>query len=163
MCLGRVVTLDFERGVAEAYGRGADRVLETIDEWIHSLPLAGRTAHRVFVSHSLPGARELPLFDPGVLTRVPTAQDLAERGSGHALVWGRYQNDAVLTSLSELLDADFFVCGHQPQETGFDVLHGRMLILASDHNHGVFLPLDLNKPPTLEKLVSSIRPFAGVL
>ena len=57
---------------------------------------------------------------------------------------------------------DFFLCGHQPQEMGYEVVHDRMVILASDHDHGVFLPLDLSKPVTLKKLVKSIRPFAGV-
>jgi len=116
----------------------------------------------VFLSHSLPAPRALPDFDPTVLSRVPTAADLSDRGSAHAIVWGRYQTPAALDCLSELLDADYFICGHQPQETGYDVLHDRMIILASDHNHGVFLPFDLKKPVTIEALTSHIRPFAAV-
>ncbi len=38
----------------------------------------------------------------------------------------------------------------------------RMIILASDHNHGVFLPIDLNKPVTLESLVKHVRPLAAI-
>jgi hypothetical protein len=37
-----------------------------------------------------------------------------------------------------------------------------MVILASDHNHGVFLPLELAKPATLDTLTKSIRPLAAV-
>lgn len=159
---GRVVTKDFESGVRLAYGYGTDRVLEAMYDFIRTFPLAGRTAHRVFVSHSLPGPRELPYFDPTVLSREPTEDDLSDRGSAHMLVWGRYQTEAALTTLRELLDVDYFLCGHQPQETGYDILHGRMLILASDHNHGVFLPLDLARPVTLESLTRSIRPFAAI-
>jgi hypothetical protein len=62
----------------------------------------------------------------------------------------------------EVLDVDYFVCGHQPQEMGYDVLHERMLILAGDHNHGVFLPIDLKKPVSIDGLCKQIRPFAGV-
>ena len=69
---------------------------------------------------------------------------------------------AWLGKATEVLDVDFFICGHQPQETGYDVLHDRMIILASDHNHGVFLPLDLSKPVTIESLTRNIRPFASV-
>ena len=159
---GRIVTLGFEQGVAETYGSGADRVLEGIDALILSYPLAARTANRVFCSHSLPSPRDLPAFDPEVLLRLPTADDLLDRGSGHMLVWGRYQTEAVLDTLREILEVDFFLCGHQPQEMGYEVLYDRMVILASDHNHGVFLPLDLNRPITLESLTNSIRPFAGV-
>lgn len=159
---GRVVTIDFANTVRKAYGPGSDNVLDAMYEFIRSYALAGRTANRVFLSHSLPGPRELTTFDVEVLRRKPTSTDLAERGSGHALVWGRYQTEGVITTLAEILDVDFFVCGHQPQETGYDVLHGKMIILASDHNHGVFLPIDLNKPTSLDSLTRNIRPFAGV-
>ncbi len=159
---GRVVTRAFEEGVQDAYGTDADTVLRAICTLIRSLPLAGRTANRVLLSHSLPGPRDLPSFDPSVLLRVPNEADLASRGSAHSLVWGRYHTESVLTALRELLDVDFFICGHQPQEMGYDVLYDRMLILASEHNHGVFLPLDLKKPVTLETLTKHIRPFAGV-
>lgn len=159
---GRVVTVDFEEAVRKAYGQGGSSVLEAINTFLRSLPLAGRTKNRVFFSHSLPGPRRLPSFDPTVLSRVPTDEDLQDQGSAHALVWGRYQSQATIAQLATLLDADWFVCGHQPQETGFDILHERFVILASDHNRGVFLTLDLKKPVTLEVISRNIRPFAGV-
>jgi len=160
---GRVVTLDFESAVQDTYGEGSASVLEGINILLRSLPLAGRTPNRVFLSHSLPSPRDLPSFDPAVLDRAPTREDLVDRGSAHSLVWGRYHTESALDTLRTLLDVDWFVCGHQPQEIGFEVLHDRLVILASDHNHGVFLPLDLNRPVTFETLTRSIRPFAGVL
>ncbi len=159
---GRIVTQAFEESVMSAYGRDGRKVMDAVLELIRSYALAGRTPNRVFVSHSLPGSRELPRFDATVLSRAPREDDLADGGSAHALVWGRYQNEQVITVLRDVLDADFFVCGHQPQETGYDVLHDRMIILASDHNHGVFLTLDLSKPVTLESLTRNIRPFAAI-
>ena len=159
---GRIVTVDFEEGIAKSYPKQTDLVIEAIDAFLRSYPLAGRTRNRVFLSHSLPSPRNLPCFDAQVLSRVPTDADLADRGSGHMLVWGRYQTDATLEALADLLDVDYFICGHQPQEMGYDVVHDRLIILASEHNHGVFLPVDLNKPTNLEKLVSSIRRFVAV-
>lgn len=160
---GRVVTVDFARDVAATYGPGGDRVLEAIDEYLASLPLAGRTANRVFLAHSLPTPTELPMYDPQVVSRVPTREELAmAHGSVYLLVWGRYQTEHELAALSKIYDVDYFICGHQPQEGGFDVLHNRMLILASDHNHGVFLPIDLSKPVTLDTLTRAIRPLAAV-
>ncbi len=159
---GRIVTVAFEESIAAAYGAAAPEVLTAIETLIRSYPLAGRTPNRVLLAHSLPGPRELPSFDAAVLSRVPTQEDLLDGGSAHALVWGRYQTQAGLSTLRELLDVDYFVCGHQPQETGYDVLHERMVILASDHNHGVFLTLDLSKPATLQSLTNNIRPFAAV-
>ena len=160
---GRVVTVDFEEGVAKTYGPAADGVLEAMYTFIRSHPLAGRSPNRVFFSHSLPSARDLPAFDPSVLYRVPTAEDWADHGSAHMLLWGRYQTASALDTLAELLDVDFFLCGHQPQDTGFDVIHDRLIILASEHNHGVFLPVDLGKPVTLDRLTAGIRPFVAVL
>jgi len=159
---GRVVTLDFEAGVHQSFGDGSEKVLESIDRFIRSFPLGGRTPNRVFLSHSLPSPIELPAFDVSIFSRVPTDEDLSENGSAHRLVWGRYHTEAALDALGEALDVDFFICGHQPQESGYHVLHDRMIILASEHSHGVFLPIDLSKPVTMEKLVSNIRPFAGV-
>jgi len=159
---GRIVTQAFEESVRSAYGRDGAAVIEAVHALIRSYPLAGRTPNRVFISHSLPGARELPTFDATVFSRIPGPVDLSDGGSAHALVWGRYQTEAVIGTLRELLDADFFLCGHQPQEMGYDVAHDRMIILASDHNHGVFLTLDLSKPVTLESLTRNIRPFAAI-
>lgn len=160
---GRIVTVAFEEAVAEAYPDAVDRVLEAIAVFVRSFPLAGRTANRVFVSHSLPGPNEISAFDPTVFARAPTGEDLAERGSGHMLVWGRYHTGEALDELGEMLDADIFICGHQPQEMGYAVMHERMIILASDHDHGVYLPIDLNKPVTINGLCRRIRPLAGVM
>ncbi len=159
---GRVVTAHFERSVRDAFGPAGDSVLEAMCELFRSFPLAGRTASRVFLSHSLPSPRVLPAFDASVLSRVPTDEDLREPGSAHALVWGRYHTEGALEALCEMFDVDFFVCGHQPQETGFDVIHDRMVIVASDHNHGVYVPLDLKSEMTLKRLTASIRPFAAL-
>jgi len=159
---GRVVTVAFDQAVQAAFGGKAPDVLRAINIYIQSLPLAGRTENRVFLSHSLPSPRDLPVFDPSVLTRVATMEDLCDRGSAHSLVWGRYHTQRALEALSEMLDADLFICGHQPQEMGYDIWHDRLILLASDHNHGVFLPFDLAKPQTVDTLVRHIRPFAGI-
>jgi len=159
---GRIVTAAFDESIREAFGDEAENVIQAIHNYIRSLPLTGRTDNRVFLSHSLPSPQMYPSFDESVLTRIPTADDLQERGSVHSLVWGRYHSHDVLKELREILDTDIFICGHQPQETGYEVVHNQMIILASDHNHGVFLPFDLSKPTTIESLVKHIRPLASI-
>ncbi len=159
---GRVVTRDFERGVEIRYGSGAEDVLNAILSFIESFPLAIRTSNRILLSHSLPNARDMGTFDPGVLKRSLRREDYYEGGHAYVMVWGRHHTPEVLDKLAAAFDVDLFVCGHQPQEAGYDVVHGRMIVLASDHNHGVFLPFDLKKPQTLKTLTQQIRPFAGV-
>lgn len=160
---GRIVTHDFVRGLSRTYGADVDRVLEALLDLLASHPLAARTANRVFLSHSLPGSRTLPDFRPSDLAAPSNRDDLMERGTAYSLVWGRYQTPEILDRLTESLDVDYFICGHQPQEDGYGVVHDRMLILASDHNHGVFLPFDLRRPVTMNDLTRMIRPFSAVM
>ncbi|MCP4593591.1 MAG: hypothetical protein GY842_22880 [bacterium] len=160
---GRILTTDFACGVVQAYGPEDGReVLASILEFLCSFPLAARTANRVFLSHSLPGSRDIAAFDPTVLERPLTQADLVEGGSAYVLAWGRRHNPEMLARLAEVLDVDLFVCGHQPQETGYHVVDGRLLIIASDHNHGVFVPLELGKPVCMDDLLSAMRPLASI-
>ncbi|MCH7813612.1 MAG: hypothetical protein IID40_06280 [Planctomycetes bacterium] len=159
---GRIVTQDFERGLELSYGPAAGEVLEALLDFLTTHPLAGRTQNRVFLAHSVPGPRTMPDFEAADLWRPTTHQELLGRGTPYALVWGRYQTEAGLEQLARDLDVDAFICGHQPQDDGFALLHGRLLILASDHNHGVYLPFDLRRKVTVEDLERMIRPFAAI-
>ncbi|NLG42442.1 MAG: hypothetical protein GX547_04285, partial [Phycisphaerae bacterium] len=59
------------------------------------------------------------------------------------------------------LDADIFITGHMPQEMGYAVV-GRMIILASEHAHGTFLPIDLRRRYTVDELAGAIRKFVEI-
>jgi len=158
---GRSVLADFERGVAERYGKQADDVLAALDTYIAALPLAARTTRGIFLSHSLPDALFVDTFDTSVFDREPTDDDLEPGGAAYALVWGRFQPPDAIERYAKLLGAEIFIVGHTPQEMGYERI-GRMLILASDHQHGVFLPIDLRKSYTPEELEGHIRKFVSV-
>lgn len=159
---GRVVTYDFERSLSATYGAGAQHLLEALCEFIASFPLAARTTNRVLLSHSLPNVRDLAVFDPTVVHRALGDEDLREGGHAYLMVWGRHHTPQLLETLAAAFDVDWFLCGHQPQEDGFQIVHERMIVLASDHNHGVFLPFDLKKRYTLDDLTRLIRPLCGI-
>ncbi|HSW46574.1 MAG TPA: hypothetical protein VLM89_13490 [Phycisphaerae bacterium] len=161
---GRVVTDDFERGVAEALGSSQiDAALDAINDFIESFPLAGRSPNRIFFSHSLPDSFALGGFDPSCVHQPATELDLSEGGSAYQLVWGRRHTPEVVQRLRQAYDADFFLIGHQPQEFGYTVVLDRIIILASDNNHGVYLPVDCRKFYDVEGLIDRIRPLVGVL
>ena len=80
----------------------------------------------------------------------------------YQLVWGRRHTPALLDKLAEAWDVGFFVIGHQPQEMGYAVLHNRLIILASDNDHGVFLPVDCGRRYDLETLTKRILFCVGV-
>jgi Calcineurin-like phosphoesterase len=159
---GRIVNYDFECNVAKTYGHHGDAILESLNQFISSFPLAGRTPNRVFLSHSLPNNAELAAFDHTVIDRPLTDADLREGGDAYMMVWGRHHPAEMLETLAGRFDVDWFICGHQPQEDGYAVLNNRMVILASDHNHGTFLPFDLKKTYTIDDLARLVRPFAAI-
>jgi len=64
--------------------------------------------------------------------------------------------------MAELFDVDLFVLGHQPQEEGFSQAGKNLLIIASDHNHGCILPIDLAKFYTVQQLIDSIVPITSI-
>src|SRR5262249_20716407 len=161
---GRDVVEEFNESVIDAYG-GMDgmAMLEAIRTMIASYPLAARTMNRVWLSHSLPNDRDMTYFDPGVVNRTDFGPlDRNEGGSVYSLVWGRQHTPKLLAELAEAWDVDLFITGHQPQEQGYEVVHNRLIILASEHNHGTFLPFDLSRPQTIESLTGNIRKFVEV-
>lgn len=160
---GRLVLNDFNDSVAMAYGgdRSAE-VLDAMNEFIASFALAAVTENGVWMSHSLPSIHDMPTFDPEVFGRAVTLDDLRDNKTIFNLVWGRRHTAEQLAQLAETLGVQIFITGHQPQEMGFAVEFDRLIILASDHNHGVFLPFDLSKPLTVEDLVHNLRKFVAI-
>ncbi len=160
---GRAVVERFDESVAAAYGAArAGQVLAAIDEFIASFPLAAVAPNGVWMSHSLPNSFDLPEFDMEVFRRRLTADDLRDNRTVFHLVWGRHYTQQHIDHLAGLLEVDVFITGHQPQEMGFDLQYQRLIILASDHSHGSFLPFDLSKRHTAEELVRNIRKFVAV-
>lgn len=154
---------NFRQTVLNQFGedRGQD-VMMAVNEFILSMPLAARTPNRVFLSHSVPDSSQMVLFDPDIIRRKWRLQDAMPGGSVYLLTWGRQRSVAHLNELSRLYDADIFMSGHVAQEMGHDVVCERMIILASEHSHGVFLPFDLQKEYTVDSLVSNIRKIASI-
>lgn len=161
---GRLVIEDFNTSVLKAYGAPHGKeVLDALNEFIASFPLAVVTENRVWMSHSLPSVQDMPDFDKAVFDRDLSVADLRDNKSVFALVWGRRHTAEQLDQLAELLDVDVFISGHQPQEMGYAVEFDRLIILASDHNHGTFLPFDLSRPQTTNDLIKNIRKFVAVV
>jgi len=63
---------------------------------------------------------------------------------------------------AQALGAKVFVTGHQPQETGYTTIGDKQLIIASEHNQGVFLTMDLAKEYDIDALVGNLRKFVSV-
>jgi hypothetical protein len=158
---GRSVLYDFEQGVAHRFGSGAGAVLAATCEYISALPLAARTRSGIFMCHSLPDPRRVEDFDLSVFDRPLTEADIAPGGPAYDLLWGRFHSAEMVEQFAERLGVECFVIGHTPQEAGHTAI-GRLIILASEHNHGAFLPIDLSRHYTVAELESKIRKFVSL-
>lgn len=159
---GYDLTDRFNRYLELNYRSDAPAVVSAFRQFVYTMPLAGITATGIFFSHSLPTARDIATFDTSILRRTLTDADYARNGPIYQLIWGRSQTQDVLNVLSRAWWADVFVCGHQVQEPGSGTIGDRMLVIDSSHNHGVFLPIQLDKQYTLADLSAAVVPLASI-
>ena len=152
----------FEEGLAFLFADGADAVRDAMNRYLGSLLLAVRCANGVFCSHSLPSPRKIERFDPSVIDRMPTPEDVASGGSAYDMVWGRHHTQKVADDLGAAWGSRLFLMGHQPAEMGCEAQGDTMLILASDHERGVALPIHLGRDYTRDELEEEAVLLAGV-
>ncbi len=159
---GYDLTDRFNRYMDLRFKSDAPAVRKAFNAFVYSMPLAAITVTGIFLSHSLPSPADLPKFDPTVVRRELTFGEYARGGPVYQLIWGRHQNQEVLTTLGRAWWAEIFVCGHQAQEPGYGVIGDRMLIIDSSHNHGTFLRIDLSRQYTFQELTEAVVPLASI-
>jgi hypothetical protein len=133
-----------------------------IKQLLLSQPLAVKTENRIWMSHSLPADHFVDKFDRQVLDSPLKNSDYEKPGSAYLLTWGRNLSQKTLDKMAELFDVDIFILGHQPQQKGWSRAGENLLIIASDHNHGCLLPIDLAKSYTVDTLIDSMVPLASI-
>ena len=144
------------------YADDYESVILAIKLYLLSQPLAVRSFNRIWMSHSLPADRYVDDFDTEVLEKPLHPSDIARPNAAYLLTWGRRHSEEALSKLANLFDVDFFILGHQPQETGFAYAGQNLIILASDHNHGCLISFDLAKSYSIDKLIECIVPLASI-
>lgn len=153
----------FSLGVKKVFGDEALKVEIAMKEFFLSLPLAVRSPNGIFCCHSLPTDAQIETFDYTIFDRELTGPDYARRtGPVYQLIWGRNVTPGGVALFSEEVEADILLTGHQPQEDGYRANGSQHLILASDHNQGVFLPINLGKRYEIERLVAKLQRFAAL-
>ncbi len=157
--------------VCEAFNAGLKRdftdrytsVSVAISEFLLSLPLAIRTGNALFFCHSLPTDNDVANFDFTVFDRALTGADYRRRtGPVYQLIWGRNITPAAVDKFADALGVSIIITGHQPQDTGFAINGSRHLIVASDHNQGVFVQIDLSETYDMPKLARQIKKYAAL-
>jgi len=159
---GKEMTRSMESALDQHFQNNSTDVKLAIKEFLFSQPLAVKCDNRIWMSHSLPDDHLVDKFDPQILDRQLKSGDCKRPGSAHLLIWGRKHSQSMLNKMTKLFDVDIFILGHQPQQTGWEKAGENLIIIASDHNHGCLLPIDLSISYTIEQLIDSIVPLASL-
>ena len=157
---------EMNRAMCQAMEREFGKAVADVElatrQLLFSQPLAVRCGNRIWISHSLPADRLVDRFDSGIFDRQLKINDVVRPGSAYLLTWGRKHSQALLDKMAATLDSDMFILGHQPQDQGWYQAGKNLIILASNHNHGRLLTINLAKSYTIEQLIESIVPLASV-
>ena len=160
---GKEMNRPMRSALDQQFQQNSTDVKRAIKQFLLSQPLAVKCKNRIWMSHSLPSDRFLDKFDPQILNRQLKNDDCKKPGSVYLLIWGRNHSQTLLHKMAKLFDVDIFILGHQPQQTGWKQAGKNLIIIASDHNHGCLLPIDLSMSYTIEQLIDSIVPLASIL
>lgn len=160
---GREMNRSMRSALDREYGQSSPNIKLAIKQFLFSQPLAVKCDNRIWLSHSLPSDRYLGKFDQKVLYRPLRNEDVVRLSSAYLLTWGRKHSQSLLDRLAKLLDVDIFILGHQQQEKGWSQAGDNLIIVASDHNHGCLLPVDLAKSYTVEELIGSIVKLSSIV
>ncbi len=159
---GKEMNRAMRRAMEREFADAAEDIKMATRQLLFSQPLAIRCENRIWISHSLPADRLMEKFDPGIFDKQLKINDVVRPGSAYILTWGRRHSQELLDEMASTLDADFFILGHQPQDQGWCRAGKNLIILASNHNHGRILSIDLAKFYTIEQLIQSIVPLASI-
>jgi hypothetical protein len=159
---GKEMNVSMRAALDREFMGASETVKLVIKQFLFSQPLAVKCHNGMFISHSLPGDRYGEKFDNRIFERQLRINDIIKPGSAYLLTWGRNHSQQLLNKMSKVLDADIFILGHQRQESGCSQAGSNLIILATDHDHGCLLPINLGKTYTVEELLDLIVPVASI-
>jgi len=159
---GKEMNRAMQAAMRRQFGQHYDSVYAAMIEYLLSQPLVVRCPNRIWISHSLPADDYLETFDLSIFNRPYTMEDIERPNPVYLLTWGRRHSENTLLRLGQMLDADIFILGHQPQETGWSMGGSNTLIIASEHAYGCILEFDLSKTYTASDLASHIIPLGTI-
>lgn len=154
----------FNDGLIYAFGdEPALMVAESINRFIRAMPLALRSDSGLFCAHSLPAPHVMPKFDAGIVERDLHDDDFVpNQGSAYLMVWGRRHTPDQIAMLAQRWNARLFIFGHEHAPTGIEMKTPLALVLNSDHEQGVVLPIDLSRTLDAEAMMMNVMPLRAL-
>ena len=151
----------FTEAVRIEFKHAADEVLEAVNEFLLTIPLAARCPNGVFISHSLPSPSRMQKASPEILDRPYEQKDLVRGGAVYEWTWGRGQTHEQLQQLAEQLKVSYFILGHRHAEAGFEIISPLGLTISSDTQRGHVIRFASDEPFGPENLDKALMPIAA--
>jgi hypothetical protein len=152
----------FRKGLYTAYGPRGQTIFEAYVGLFAVLPLAVRTTNRVFLCHTIPDGLDLDGLDLKVLEYDEWPPEALKRhGTVYCLTWGRDTSPETADRFAAMVDADWFITGHQPCEAGFLRANHRHIVIDGTNPHPSFCLFPASEPVTLESLLDCVRVLDG--
>lgn len=162
MKAGKEMNASMRLALDRKFSEQSEDIKLALKQFLFSQPLAVRCPNRIWVSHSLPADRFLDKFDMKIFDRQLKINDVVRPGSAYLLTWGRRMSPPCVDKIARMLDVDIFILGHQPQSEGYSRISDNLLIIASEHDHGCLLTVDLAGYYSMDELIKSIVPLASI-
>lgn len=159
---GKEMNQAFRQALDHHFGKDSEKVKLAMRQFLFSQALAVKCANRIWLSHSLPSDRYAGQFDFTILERKMKINDVVKPGAAYVLTWGRRISQENLDMFARRLDVDIFIVGHQPQTEGCHRAANNLIIIASDHDHGRIVPIELATFYTIERLMQAMVPLASI-
>lgn len=154
---GKEMNGPFKKGIENVFSDRAEDVLIAMRQFLFYLPLAMKTENGLFISHSLPIERFGDEFDSEIFDRPLMFADLQRPNSVYSFTWGRKHSPEFLAKMSELLDVQLFILGHQNYPEGYLLSSPNTLIIVSEHSNGCVSLFDLSKNYKFTELKSTVK------
>ena len=155
---GMALNAQFRKGIATAYTPQDEAVYQAYRDLFAALPLAVRTSNRVFLCHTIPDAIYLDTLDLDMLDAESWPPESLKRGGTiYALTWGRDTTTETIDRFAGMVDADWFITGHQPCEEGFRQANHRQIIIDGTAADPTYCLFPTGEPMTIERLVSCVK------
>ena len=148
----------FREGIDTAYGSRAEAVYASYQELFAALPLAVRTPNRVFLCHTIPEGYELDGFDPTISAQETWSSEAMKRhGAVYCVTWGRDTTPETADRFAGMVDADYFITGHQPCDEGFRQANHRQIIIDGTDPNPAYCLFRVTEPVTIDSLLAGAR------
>lgn len=155
---GMALNAQFRLGIATAYAPRDEEVYRAYQDLFAALPLAVRTPNRVFLCHTIPDANDLDRLDMNILDADTWPREaMARHGTVYALTWGRDTSAETIDRFAAMVDADWFITGHQPCEEGFRQANHRQIIIDGTDPYPATCLFPAHDPVTIETLLGGVR------